>query len=73
MDGEAGRLYRILEWARVNGDVSTVSRIRMMVLPLTVKERIILDRVDATTVCSRAYLDAVRVAVKTVVGKECPL
>lgn len=73
MASDDGRLYRIMEWARVNGDVSTLGRLRMKLLPLTVKERIVLDRVTATTPCSTEYLRAVRSAVTEIVGKECPL
>lgn len=73
MSGESGRLFRVLEWAKENGDVSTVSRVRVMVLPLSVKERIVLDRVGPATACSHEYLDAVRRAVRNVVGRECPL
>lgn len=73
MGEESGRLFRVLEWARANGDVTTVSRVRVMLLPMTVKERIVLDRVGPTTSCSTQYLDAVLRAVNDVVGRECPL
>jgi hypothetical protein len=70
---DSGRLFRVLEWAKDNGDVTTMSRVRVMVLPMTVKERIVLDRVGPATTCSTEYLEAVRRAVNNVVGKECPL
>lgn len=68
----AGELYSVIEWARKHGDVSTVSRLRMRVLPLTIKEHIIFDKVDANTSCSSQYLDAVRQAASELVGKEYP-
>ncbi|MCB9656753.1 MAG: hypothetical protein H6726_03810 [Sandaracinaceae bacterium] len=71
--GNEGSLHRMLEWARHHGDVTTLKRVRLMVLPLTVRERIILDKVTAETQVSTEYLDAVRDAITAVVGQECPL
>ncbi|MEZ4329054.1 MAG: hypothetical protein R3B40_27760 [Polyangiales bacterium] len=53
--------------------MTTLKRVRLMVLPLTVRERIILDKVTAETQVSTEYLDAVRDAITAVVGQECPL
>lgn len=72
MGNEKGTLLAVVQWTQMNGDVSALSRLRMMVLPLTVKEGIIFDRVDGTTKCSPQYLDAVRDAASKIVGKECP-
>ena len=73
MPADDGNLYRMLEWARRNGDVTTLKRIRVIVLPLTVRERIILDKVTPDTVVSKEYLSAVRTAITQTVGRECPL
>lgn len=73
MTAEEGTLFRMLEWARRNGDVTTLKRIRVIVLPLTVRERIILDKVTPETAVSREYLSAVRAAISETVGRECPL
>lgn len=63
---QAGDLHRMLEWARRHGDVTTLKRVRLLVLPLTVRERIILDKVTAETQVSPEYLDAVRDAISTI-------
>lgn len=68
----AGSLYETLAWARANGDVDAMQRIRLQMLPMTVRERIVLDKVTPTTVCSAEYLKALRRAVRDVVGKEAP-
>ncbi len=73
MPADDGNLFRMLEWARRNGDVTTLKRIRVIVLPLTVRERIILDKVTPDTVVSKEYLSAVRTAITQTVGRECPL
>mgnify|MGYP000863814439 CR=1 FL=1 len=73
MPADDGNLYRMLEWARRNGDVTTLKRIRVIVLPLTVRERIILDKVTPDTVVSPEYLSVVRTAITQTVGRECPL
>jgi hypothetical protein len=66
------RLYEILQWAAANGEANVVARIRLKVLPLTVKEGILLDKVKPETEVSEPYLRAVRDAVSQVVGKPCP-
>jgi hypothetical protein len=68
----AGSLYDILEWAKSNGEVKVIDRIRVMVLPITMKEKIMLTNVTKTTACSNECLDAVRKAATQVVGKACP-
>lgn len=73
MPADEGNLFRMLEWARRNGDVTTLKRIRVIVLPLTVRERIILDKVTPDTVVSPEYLSVVRTAITQTVGRECPL
>lgn len=73
MPADDGNLFRMLEWARRNGDVTTLKRIRVIVLPLTVRERIILDKVTPDTVVSPEYLSVVRTAITQTVGRECPL
>jgi hypothetical protein len=65
-------LYEILQWAAANGEVNVVARIRLKILPLTVKEGIVLDRVKPETTVSPEYLQAVRDVVSQVVGRPCP-
>ncbi len=68
----AQKLFDVLEWVRASGGADALLRLRLKVLPLSVREGIILDRVDATTKCSDAYLAAARKAASEVVGKVCP-
>lgn len=68
----AGTLYQILEWARTSGEPKVIDRIRVYVLPVTMKEQIRITEVKPDTVCSQACLDAVRKAASSVVGKDCP-
>lgn len=68
----AGSLYDILEWAKKNGEVKVLDRIRVHVLPVTMQEKIRINEVTPTTTCSSACLEAVRKAASNVVGKPCP-
>lgn len=65
-------LYRSLQWARKNGDVDTMQRLRLQLLPLSIRERIVLEKVTPETSCSTDYLIAVRRAIRDVVGKDAP-
>lgn len=68
----AGSLYDIIEWAKQNGEVKVVDRIRVKVLPVTMQEKIVIAEVTPSTACSPACLDAVRQAAINIVGKPCP-
>ncbi|MBI4396341.1 MAG: hypothetical protein HY548_04540 [Elusimicrobia bacterium] len=68
-----GSLYQILNWAKENGEVECLSRIRLKLLIHSVKEKIFIDDVGPNTNCSDEYLQEVRKAVGEVVGKNCPL
>ncbi len=65
-------LYRIMQWATSNGEVKAVSRIRMKMLPISVKEHVNLGAVDASTQCSPEFLAAFRKTASDIVGKNCP-
>ncbi len=71
--GMPRNLFEILEWVRANGDPTALLRIRIKLLPLSVKEGIIFDKVEPTTRCSDLYMKATRSAATEVVGRECPL
>lgn len=66
-------LFDVLQWAQKQGEVKAVDRIRVMVLPVTLKEKIQLANVKPTTICSSECLAAVRQAAALVVGKPCPV
>ncbi len=66
-------LYDVLNWAKTNGEVKVVERIRLRVIGWTMREGISLANVHPDTKCSGECLDAVRRAASEVVGKPCPL
>ena len=68
-----GTLFEILQWARENGDITAVDRIRIYVLPQIVTEGFVFSEVGPSTTCSPVLLDAVRSAASEVVGKPCPI
>jgi hypothetical protein len=72
-DVAAGPLYSVLVWAREEGEVKAIDRIRVMVLPKTITEGIVLNQVTPETTCSRTVLAAVREAASRVVGRPCPV
>ncbi|MDX8393654.1 MAG: hypothetical protein R8K21_03605 [Mariprofundales bacterium] len=59
-----GELLKILQWVETNGEVRASSRMRIKLMPATMKEKICLDDVDASTVVSSEYLDAARAAAE---------
>ncbi|MBI2569986.1 MAG: hypothetical protein HYV63_23520 [Candidatus Schekmanbacteria bacterium] len=65
-------LYEVLQWAKENGEVKAVDRIRVFVLPNALREGVILAAVNPKTACSREFLAEVRKAAEAVVGKPCP-
>jgi len=65
-------LFDVLEWAKQNGEVKIIDRIRVQVLPVTMKEGIALNDVTKDTACSAECLDAVRKAASEIVGQPCP-
>lgn len=67
------KLYQILEWAKENGEVKIVDRIRIKVLPITIRENIYLNAIQPDTECSEECIEAVRDAVVAVIGKSCPI
>ena len=69
----AGSIYAVLEWAKQEGDVKAIDRIRVRVLPHAMKEGLVLCEVQATTTCSPELLTRFREVASKVVGKECPV
>ena len=63
----------ILDWAHEHGEPRVIDRIRLMVFPSLIRERIVLSRIDASTTCSPALLNELRAAASEAVGKPCPL
>ncbi len=68
----AGELYKVLNWMQANGDVGDVDRLRVKVLPLTLKEKIFLAKVTQQTECSSDLLGTIRDAASELVGQPCP-
>lgn len=63
-----GDLHRILQWTAAHGEVQALSRLRIKLMPLSIKERIVMDDVDPQTVVSAEYLAAARKAAEEIVG-----
>jgi hypothetical protein len=72
MFGNQGKLFKVLEWLEEEAEVKAIARLRMMVLPYTVQEGIVISRVDRTTTCSEGLLEAARKAASEIAGKPCP-
>ena len=68
----AKNLYEVLQWVKSNGEPMALVRMRLKLLPLTVREGIVLEEVSASTPCSAAYLSATRAIASEVVGSPCP-
>jgi hypothetical protein len=66
-----GELHKILQWVEANGEVRALSRLRIKLMPATMKEKICLDDVDVSTSVSADYLAAARAAAEQVVGTPC--
>ena len=65
--------YDIIQWVRQHGEVMAVSRLSVRMVEATLKERLPIRTIDASTPCSRDFLDALRREAGVVVGKPCPL
>ncbi len=72
MKGNPGKLYYILAWMQKEGEVKAIARLRLKILPYSVKEGIILGKVDRSTTCSDSLLKKVREASTAIIGKPCP-
>ncbi len=68
-----GSLHAVLEWAKAEGEVKALDRMRMFCLGALLADDITgLQAVTPQTACSAETLDAVRKAAERVVGKPCP-
>ncbi len=72
MKGIPGKLYYILAWVQKEGEVKAIARLRLKILPYSVREGIILSKVDRSTKCSDTLLEKVREASSAIIGKPCP-
>ena len=68
-----GSIFGVLEWAKREGEVKAIARIRMRVLGDSVKEGVRLGDVKPDTRCSPQLLNKIRVAASEIVGKPCPV
>lgn len=66
-------LAKVVKWAKENGDVQAVARMRMYCISVLIAEKINLEQVDEKTQCKPETLKAVKEAAAKVVGKPCPL
>ncbi len=66
-------VHNVLEWAKREGDVKVVDRIRVRILPEALDEGIQIGLIDENTTCSPAFLLKFRETVSKVVGKPCPV
>lgn len=69
----AGSLHDIVAWVRSNGAPGAVDRLRLRILPLTMRERLWWDDITPETVCSAQTLLEVKREASAIVGKPCPL
>jgi hypothetical protein len=69
----ASDLYQVIDWAKTNGEVKVLDRIKLKTLSKLVQERVTLDQVTPATTCSPELVAAVRAAASDVVGKPCPV
>ncbi len=68
-----GALYAVIEWAKTEGEVKALDRMRMFCLGALLSDNISgLEAVTKSTPCSTTTLDAVRTAAEKVVGKPYP-
>lgn len=68
-----GQLHQIVEWVKKEGEAHALSRVRLKVLGVTLKEGIALAQVQPSTSCSEECLKAIRAAASDVVGAPCPV
>ena len=69
----ASKLYGLLEWAKENGEVKILYRIRIKAMLHTLEEGINLAEVSPDTTCSNTCLEAIHEVVTELVGRPCPL
>jgi len=72
MVGNKGKLFRVLKWLEDEGEAKAIARLRMKILPFSVQESIVINRVDRTTTCTDRLLKEARKAATEIVGKPCP-
>lgn len=64
--------HDIIEWVRQHGEVMAISRLSVRMMEATLKEKLSIRNIDASTTCSQDFLDALRKEAGVVVGKPCP-
>lgn len=68
----ATKLFQIIDWAKKNGEVKAVDRIKIRALSALMAENIQIQNITESTDCSGGCLEAIRKAASEVVGKPCP-
>lgn len=66
-------LFDVLSWVRQQGDPSAYIRLRLKLLPLSVREGLVLDEVQPMTSCSPDYLETARRMASEIVGRPFPM
>ena len=65
-------LFIVLDWLQKEGEAQSINRLRIKILPFSIKEGIVLSRVERATACSPELLNLARKAASEIVGKPCP-
>lgn len=69
----ASPLYDIIQWAQANGEVKTIDRIRVSLLPDLLAEEVWLNDLTPASTCSAQLLSKIRDQASAVVGQPCPI
>ncbi len=69
----AGKLWRVMEWAKKNGELKAIDRVNVMVTVGAIKERVVLRKVSAETEVSSEFLKIYIHAANQIVGQRCPI
>lgn len=67
---DVGELYLLMERVKNEGEVKALSRLRVRILPHTLRERIFLSDVSKSTTCSEELLAIIKKEVEVVLGEK---
>ena len=67
----AGMLWQIFRWTEDEGEGKAVDRLKVMLLPQLVAERVWPNRITDETTCSEDLVRSAREAAARVVGRPC--
>ena len=68
----ASNLFQLLQWAKENGEVKILHRIRLKAMLITLEEGINLSEIEPDTTCSKDCLFAINNIITELVGKPYP-